>query len=98
MNIHYYVSYFKKINLLFVLLAIIGNNAMEIDSIKCQTNKTLIIPQSIDIMSNNIDELVVKGINHIKNNGELFEAYTGSGQQAYDVNYILLNPLNRYII
>lgn len=50
---------------------------------------------STSIVSSNVDELVLAGIKHIKEHGDIFEARSGSGQQAYDVNYILLNPLNR---
>ncbi len=51
--------------------------------------------QSTDIVADNIDALVVQGIEHIKNKGEVFTARAGSGQQAYDVNYILTNSINR---
>lgn len=47
------------------------------------------------IVSSNLDELVLQGIQHIKENGSRFEARAGSGQQAYDVSYTLSNPKNR---
>jgi len=97
MNIQYYISYAKKINFSLLWFIVIGNSAMEIVPVKYQSNKNQIFayPETVNIIGNNVDELVLKGINHIKNNGELFEARAGSGQQAYDVNYTLLNPLNR---
>lgn len=64
---------------------------MENDSIA----KIQLEPENILITADNIDELVLKGIKHIKDHGELFEARAGSGQQAYDVNYALTNPINR---
>jgi thymidylate synthase len=54
-----------------------------------------IIPEMVHIKSGNIDSLVIQGIRHIKDHGELFEARAGSGQQAYDVTYTLTNPLYR---
>lgn len=51
--------------------------------------------QSVDIVADNLDDLVIQGIEHIKDKGELFSARAGSGQQAYDVNYILTDPRNR---
>src|SRR5207245_3088899 len=51
--------------------------------------------KSTDIIASDIDQLVLQGIEHIKQKGLLFSAKAGSGQQAYDVNYILTNPLNR---
>lgn len=49
----------------------------------------------ITIAADNLDDLVVNGIKNIQEKGELFKANAGSGQQAYDVSYTLLNPLNR---
>ncbi len=59
------------------------------DKAICQliTNNTLV--------ADNIDELVLKGIKHIHDYGERFSACAGSGQQAYNVSYILTNPRNR---
>lgn len=74
-----------------MLVSIISNNAMD----PAPQKHPFIIPENINIIGNNIDELVIKGIAHIKNKGDLFEAQAGSGQQAYDINYTLLNPLNR---
>ena len=39
----------------------------------------------VTIAEANLDDLVLKGIRHIKDNGETFKARAGSGQQAYDV-------------
>lgn len=50
---------------------------------------------STDIASDNLDDLVIKGIIHISNYGEKFEAHAGNGQQAFDVSYTLSNPNNR---
>ncbi len=61
----------------------------------CMEDKTLLIPEVTTLTGENIDEVILKGIGNIRENGELFEARAGSGQQAYDVNYILLNPLKR---
>lgn len=62
-----------------------------------EAEKTILelIPKNNTIVANNIDDLVIKGIEHILKNGERFEARAGSGQQAYGVNYILINPKNR---
>lgn len=49
----------------------------------------------VTIVGDNVDDLVVKGVRHIKDEGERFNARAGSGQQAYDVSYVLLNPNNR---
>lgn len=50
---------------------------------------------SINIIEENLDSLIIKGIAHIKENGEYFKARAGNGQQAYNVNYTLMNPINR---
>jgi thymidylate synthase len=47
------------------------------------------------IKSDNLDDLILQGIKHISEHGERFEARAGSGQQAYDVSYTLLNPTRR---
>ncbi len=49
----------------------------------------------MDILGDSVDELVLKGISYIRANGEQTEARGLSGLQAYNVNYILTNPLNR---
>lgn len=49
----------------------------------------------VTIVGDNLDDLVIKGVRHIKDEGERFDARAGSGQQAYDVSYVLLNPNNR---
>ncbi|MCL4229241.1 thymidylate synthase [Candidatus Dependentiae bacterium] len=79
---------FKLFLVLFFLVGdAIGNNTT--------TDLSPFFPQPIHIVGNNIDELVLKGIKHIKDHGELFQARAGSGQQSYDVTYTLVNPLNR---
>lgn len=55
----------------------------------------LFITDPINIVADNIDDLIINGVKNIEKNGELFEANAGSGQQCYDVNYVLTNPLNR---
>jgi thymidylate synthase len=78
----------KKICMSFFLLLLFTKTiTMEIDKFPSliQTN----------IIADNIDSLILQGIKNIKDNGELFEARAGSGQQAYDVSYTLTNPLNR---
>jgi len=80
---------------LFLTLFVINLSAIEKDiTLK---KDSILIPENVLITSNNIDELMLKGIKYIKNYGELFEARAGSGQQAYDVDYVLLNPLNRVL-
>jgi thymidylate synthase len=78
----------KKLVLIFSFLSLFAKTiTMEIDKFPSliQTN----------IVASNIDNLVLQGIKNIRDNGELFEARAGSGQQAYDVSYTLTNPLNR---
>lgn len=86
-----YNNFNHNTKLLLLLLAMaVANNAMD-DS----KSITPLIPQPISIVGENVDELVLKGIKSIKEKGELFEARAGSGQQAYDVTYTLVSPLNR---
>jgi thymidylate synthase len=47
------------------------------------------------IVGKSIDELVIKGVKHIKENGIRIEARAGSAIQAFSVDYILSNSLNR---
>ena len=49
----------------------------------------------VTIAAESLDRLVVDGVNYIHSYGDRFDARAGCGQQAYDVNYILLNPLKR---
>ncbi len=49
----------------------------------------------VTIIKDSLDELVLDGIKHISENGEKFNARAGSGQQAYEVSYILKNPRRR---
>jgi thymidylate synthase len=90
---------FKSLLLSLALIAG-ASKGMEMPSadnqfLECKKQSEVFIPEVTQIAAHDIDTLVLKGIRHIKEKGELFEARAGSGQQAYDVNYILLNPLNR---
>ena len=83
-----YASYScKKLVLLSVVLFAINAHSMEHDSGP--------YTGPINIVDKNLDGLVLKGLRHIKDNGEMFKARAGSGQQAYDVSYTLLNPADR---
>ncbi|HSW88270.1 MAG TPA: thymidylate synthase [Candidatus Saccharimonadales bacterium] len=48
-----------------------------------------------DILGQSVDELVVKGIEHVSKQGENLDARAGSGIQAYNLNYILSNCRDR---
>src|SRR5438874_11609106 len=48
-----------------------------------------------NIVSENVDGLVVKGIQYIKKFGERIDVIAGKGIQAYAVNYILLDSRQR---
>ena len=87
-----------KIDVLFWRAVIKKNSIlllMNFSFICCMEENTLLVPEVTHLVGENIDDLILKGIKNIKDKGELFEARAGSGQQAYDVNYTLLNPLNR---
>lgn len=77
----------KYIFLLAITSAVVAQENTKVSVSNLFTNSTLV--------ADNIDELVLKGIKHIYATGERFNARAGSGQQAYDVNYILTNPNNR---
>ena len=47
------------------------------------------------IVANNVDDLVLMGLKHILQHGEHIDVSAGHGWQAYSVQYILTNPLNR---
>ncbi len=47
------------------------------------------------IVGRNLDKIILLGAQHIKEKGSFFNARAGSGQQAYDVTYVLLNPRDR---
>jgi thymidylate synthase len=53
------------------------------------------ISKSHDISGKSVDELVIKGLNYIKKNGERVSARGLSGLQVYNINYILKNPKRR---
>ena len=48
-----------------------------------------------DIARDSVDGLVLEAIKHVRENGEPINARAGDGVQAFNVNYILKNPLNR---
>ncbi|MEA2056781.1 MAG: thymidylate synthase [Patescibacteria group bacterium] len=50
---------------------------------------------SFNLVGKNVDELVLKGIKHILNNGEIIYVRAGTALQAYGVNYYLLNSRDR---
>lgn len=52
-------------------------------------------PYTKEIIGNNVDELVLKGIQYIKHFGEKISVTADDGIQAYGVTYILTNPRNR---
>lgn len=49
----------------------------------------------MEIIADSVDDLVLKGIKHIKDNGDYTEARGLSGLQCFNVSYRLTNPLNR---
>ncbi|MCP1445063.1 thymidylate synthase [Pseudomonas sp. GGS8] len=49
----------------------------------------------IDVVANSVDGLVKKGIVNILEHGHAISSRAGGARQAYGVNYILTNPLNR---
>lgn len=86
------MNYFFRV--LIVIFYLFGPlHAME--QMEISDTKSEFIPTPRNLVSSNLDQLVLDGIRHIRNEGELFEARAGSGQQAYDVSYTLSNPLNR---
>lgn len=52
-------------------------------------------PDTIVIAADNINDLVLQAIGHIKHNGVVIEDNPKPCQQAYDVQYVLTNPRNR---
>ncbi|KNC87946.1 thymidylate synthase [Trabulsiella odontotermitis] len=49
----------------------------------------------LTIAADSVDELVRKGIHYILSEGESISSRAGDAQQAYGVNYLLRQPLNR---
>jgi len=73
---------------------------MENIGIALSTDSALMVPLGsltgvTSIIAPNIDSLVLRGIKNIQCTGERFSAEYESGLQAYAVDYILTNPLNR---
>lgn len=77
---------------LFSILVVTSLHSMETGLVDRQVR---FIPESTLIVADNVDELVLGGIKHIRDNGDCFQARAGSGQQAYDVSYALTNCNNR---
>jgi hypothetical protein len=48
-----------------------------------------------NIIGESVDDLVLKGVDHIFKNGDSFKARAGSGQQAYNVTYIPTDSRDR---
>ncbi|OGZ69582.1 MAG: hypothetical protein A3D44_03335 [Candidatus Staskawiczbacteria bacterium RIFCSPHIGHO2_02_FULL_42_22] len=57
--------------------------------------KLIFSGQTFDIIGDSVDKLVIRGLTHIKNKGERISARGLTGLQAYNVNYVLVNPKNR---
>ncbi|MFA6066745.1 MAG: thymidylate synthase [Candidatus Babeliaceae bacterium] len=55
----------------------------------------ILLSESINIVSDNVDELIIKAIKNITENGTYIQDNPKPCQQAYSVHYTLLNPLNR---
>ncbi len=53
------------------------------------------IYETTDIVGSSVDELVLKGIEHVGKCGERLDARTASGIQTYNVNYVLTDSRNR---
>jgi thymidylate synthase len=49
----------------------------------------------VTLSSDNLDELILLGIDHINKNGIYLKTRVGDAQQAYNVNYVLKNAKNR---
>ena len=81
-------------NIIFCILIVtsVATHAMEHDGKK---SEDFLVTQPVNLVSSNLDDLVLQGVQHIKDHGSLFQARAGSGQQAFDVSYTLTNPRNR---
>lgn len=55
----------------------------------------VVVPTGAQLVGKSVDSLVVAGIRHISRHGEKFLARAGSGIQAYDVSYALLDSRAR---
>lgn len=96
-NINFYYN-FLRINFLLVLFT--NTNAMEAPSASIPQegsaiNEAYLLPDSTNILSDNIDELVLKAIKHISENGVMIKDNPKPCQQVYSTDFTLLNPLNR---
>lgn len=58
-------------------------------------NRSLTHILGTHLAAESIDELVLRGIEHISTHGEQFNAQAGSGLQAFNVTYTLLDSRNR---
>ncbi len=73
----------------FIVFELSCSKILAMDS----TNELFASPTHIT--EDNVNNLVLKGIKHISEHGERFEARAGNGLQAYDVSYTLTNPHHR---
>jgi len=60
-----------------------------------EANETNANHKFYTITANSVDELVRSGIYYILSEGELISSRAGDAQQAYGVNYLLKQPMNR---
>lgn len=74
----------------FIFITLLTLNSSSIFSINLEKCR-----RPVTIAESSLDELVLNGVRHIKDCGEEFNARAGSGRQAYDVSYTLLDPKNR---
>lgn len=88
---------FSIMSLLLVLFC--SATAMEPESesrhSQSDTNELCRLSQFTNIVSDDIDKLVLKGMKHIVEDGEVIKDNPKPCQQAYNVHYTLVNPLNR---
>ncbi|MEX0940400.1 MAG: thymidylate synthase [Candidatus Babeliales bacterium] len=72
------------------------NNISDTNLNKSEENtQHFLFPENVHITGKTLDEIILQGIKNIKENGARFDARAGSGLQAYDVSYTLLNPQER---
>lgn len=86
-----YFSHKYLVFIIFVLCSITSSSKAAATPI----NQLNSYEAPMSIAGKTLDDLVIQGIAHIEKNGTKFDARAGSGQQAYDVSYTLLNPTKR---
>lgn len=86
-----FLSHRNYILLLIMILSTIGSGVFAMDTAGWVDG----YDAPVTIAAKNLDDLIVQGVKNIRDNGETFNARAGSGQQAYEVTYTLLSPLNR---